>query len=263
MNHHDIDFSCTGCGRCCHDLRIPLTLAEAVAWLRRGGHVELLCDAMPWPVEPAADDAFAAYKRARSSPALSGTLPMRVTAMLTASHAGPCPNLRDDLRCGIYDERPLVCRIYPTEVNPFVPLVPDGKQCPPDAWQHAPLARHGTIVDVQTRENIARSREASAAETPLRARLCAALGIDVAAVANEGFAIHAPPADRLLRELSALPDPYTAPAEVADDRATPAWTLLTNRTATADTLRSVGASSLLANDEAGTRCGYLGFHPAT
>jgi len=49
---------------------------------------------------------------------------------------------------------------------------------------------------------------------------------------------------------------------VADDRATPAWTLLTNRTATADTLRSVGASSLLANDEAGTRCGYLGFHPA-
>lgn len=260
MNQNDIDFSCTGCGRCCHDLRIPLTVAEATAWLRRGGHVELLCDAMPWPVEPAADDAFAAYKRARSSPALSGTLPVRVTTLLTASHAGPCPNLLDDLRCGIYEERPLVCRIYPAEVNPFVPLVPDGKQCPSDAWQHAPLTRGGTIVDALTRENIVRAREASAAEAPLRARLCAALGIDTAAVANEGFAIHAPPANVLLAALSLLDD---ARATAAAEAAPTAWTLLTNRSATADTLRSVGASSrLAASDEAGTRCRYLGFHPA-
>ncbi|WP_322024117.1 YkgJ family cysteine cluster protein [Burkholderia sp. BCC1977] len=259
MNRNDIDFSCTGCGRCCHDLRIVLTVAEAAAWLRRGGHVELLCDAMPWPVEPAPDDAFAAYKRARSSPALSGTLPIRVTALLTASHAGPCPNLLDDLRCAIYDERPLVCRIYPAEVNPFVPLTPDSKQCPPDAWQQAPLTRGGTIVDALTRENIARARAASVAEAPLRARLCAALGIDTAAVANEGFAIHAPPADALLAALSGLDD---ARATAAAEPAPTAWTLLTNRTATADTLRSVGASSRLATDEAGARCQYLGFHPA-
>ncbi|KVF78152.1 hypothetical protein WS75_00055 [Burkholderia sp. FL-7-2-10-S1-D7] len=259
MTQTDIDFSCTGCGRCCHDLRIPLTVAEATAWLRRGGHVELLCDAMPWPVEPAPDDAFAAYKRARSSPALSGSLPVRVTTLLTASHAGPCPNLLDDMRCGIYDERPLVCRIYPAEVNPFVPLLPDGKQCPPDAWQQTPLTRGGTIVDAHTRENIARARAASEAETPLRARLCAALGIDTAAVANEGFAIHAPPADSLLAALSALDD---ARATAAAEPAPTAWTLLTNRRATDDTLRSVGASSQLATDEADTRCRYLGFHPA-
>ncbi|AOI60185.1 YkgJ family cysteine cluster protein [Burkholderia diffusa] len=260
MNQNDIDFSCTGCGRCCHDLRIPLTVAEAAAWLRRGGHVELLCDAMPWPVEPAPDDAFAAYKRARSSPALSGTLPVRVTTLLTASHAGPCPNLLDDLRCGIYDERPLVCRIYPAEVNPFVPLMPDGKQCPPDAWQHAPLTRGGTIVDALTRENIVRAREASAAETPLRARLCAALGIDTAAVANEGFAIHAPPADTLLAALSMLAN---ARAAVPAEPVPTAWTLLTNRSATAATLRSVGAfSELAATGEAGARCRYLAFHPA-
>lgn len=41
-------------------LRIPLTIDEAIAWLQRGGHVELLCDAMPWLVEPEPDNAFAA-----------------------------------------------------------------------------------------------------------------------------------------------------------------------------------------------------------
>ena len=156
----DLDFACNGCGGCCRDLRIPLTIDEATAWLQRGGHVELLCDAMPWLVEPEPDNAFAAYKRARSTAALSGSLPVRVTVMLTASHAGPCPNLRDDLRCAIYDERPLVCRIYPAEVNPFVPLAPAGKQCSPDAWQQTPFVRGGTIVDAATHENIARSRAA-------------------------------------------------------------------------------------------------------
>ncbi|WP_175921049.1 YkgJ family cysteine cluster protein [Burkholderia latens] len=260
MTPNDIDFSCTGCGRCCHDLRIALTVAEAAAWLQRGGRVELLCDAIPWPVEPAPGDAFAAYKRARSSPALSGTLPIRVTILLTASHAGPCPNLRDGMRCGIYDERPLVCRIYPAEVNPFVPLTPDGKQCPSDAWQHAPLMRRGTIVDARTRDAIARASAASEAETPLRTRLAAALAIDTAAVANEGFAIHAPPAGALLAALHALGDARGAAA--ADEPAPAGWTLLTNRAATADALRSAGASGRIASDGADARCRYLGFHPA-
>ncbi|MEN2474052.1 YkgJ family cysteine cluster protein [Burkholderia sp. GS2Y] len=252
----DIDFACTGCGGCCRDLRIPLTIGEAIAWLRRGGHVELLCDAMPWLVEPEPDNAFAAYKRARSTPALSGSLPVRVTVVLTAAHAGPCPNLRDDLRCGIYDERPLVCRIYPAEINPFVPLTPGGKECPSDAWQQTPLIRGGTIVDADTRESIARSRAASEAETPLRARLCAVLGIDTAAVANEGFVIHAPPAPALL---AALTDLLATPTVTADD--TLAWTLVSNRTATTDALASVDASSRLAGSLAGPDTRYLGFHP--
>ncbi|MDR0244148.1 MAG: YkgJ family cysteine cluster protein [Burkholderia sp.] len=252
----DIDFACTGCGACCRDLRIPLTLDEAIAWLQRGGHVELLCDAMPWPVEPEPDDAFAAYKRARSTPAMSGSLPVRITAVLAASHAGPCPNLRDDLRCGIYDARPLVCRIYPAEVNPFVALMPGGKQCPPDAWQHAPLLRGGTLVDAATRENIARSRAASEAETPLRARLCAALGIDTAAVANEGFVVHAPPAAILLGALTNLRAP--SPAEAGDATE---WTLVSNRTPTVETLVSVGASSVHAGHGTAPHARYLGFHP--
>ncbi|KAG8153657.1 YkgJ family cysteine cluster protein [Burkholderia catarinensis] len=251
----DIDFSCNGCGECCRDLRIPLTIDEAIAWLQRGGHVELLCDAMPWLVEPEPDNAFAAYKRARSTATLSGSLPVRVTVMLTASHAGPCPNLRDDLRCAIYDERPLVCRIYPAEVNPFVPLAPGGKQCPPDVWQQAPFVRGGTIVDAATRENIARSRAASETETPLRARLCAMLEIDTAAVANEGFAIHAPPAAVLLAALTDLRG--SAPVSAGDAIA---WTLISNRATTMDALASVGAASRLAGGD-GPHARYLGFHP--
>lgn len=177
--------------------------------------------------------------------------------MLTATHAGPCPNLLDDLRCAIYDERPLVCRIYPAEVNPFVPLVPGGKQCTPDAWQQTPFVRGGTIVDANTRENIARSRAASEAETPLRARLCAALGIDTAAVANEGFAIHAPPAATLLAALTALRAAEPAPSG-ADDAI--AWTLVSNRTSTVDALVSVGATSQRAGSRS-PHARYLGFHP--
>ncbi|MBN3821364.1 YkgJ family cysteine cluster protein, partial [Paraburkholderia sp. Se-20369] len=152
----DIDFACTACGKCCHDLRLPLTIDEARAWLQRGGHVELLCDAIPWPVEPEPDNALAAYKRARSTPALSGTLPVRVTTVITASYAGPCPNLQADMRCGIYLERPLVCRIYPAEINPFVELSPQGKSCPPDAWHATPLLRAGSIVDDQVARSLDR-----------------------------------------------------------------------------------------------------------
>ncbi|KVN55893.1 YkgJ family cysteine cluster protein [Burkholderia stagnalis] len=253
---NDIDFACTACGKCCHDLRLLLTIDEAIAWLQRGGRVELLCDAIPWPVEPEPDNAFAAYKRARSTPALSGTLPVRVTTVLTASYTGPCPNLQADMRCGIYDERPLVCRIYPAEINPFVELAPEGKNCPPDAWQTTPLLRGGMIVDEVTRRDIARSRATNEAEAPLRARVCAALGVETAAVANEGFVIHAPPADALLAALAG------ARAATAANDAAAQWTLLSNRAATVDALASTGATATLTASAPDARpLGYLGFYP--
>ncbi|KVD26632.1 YkgJ family cysteine cluster protein [Burkholderia ubonensis] len=255
---NDIDFACTACGKCCHDLRLMLTIDEAIAWLQRGGRVELLCDAIPWPVEPEPDNAFAAYKRARSTPALSGALPVRVTTVFTASYAGPCPNLRADMRCGIYDERPLVCRIYPAEINPFVELSPEGKACPPDAWRTTPLLRGGAIVDDDTRRNIERSRAANVAEAPLRAQVCAALGVATAAVANEGFVIHAPPADALLAVLNGV---RAAPATVEADDTGTQWTLLSNRAATVDALASTGAAVGLAASAADDARAfrYLGF----
>lgn len=46
-----------------------------------------------------------------------------------------CPNLRADSLRGIYEDRPLVCRIYPMEVNLFIPLYTSNRACPPQAWE--------------------------------------------------------------------------------------------------------------------------------
>ena len=48
---------------------------------------------------------------------MSGSLPTRVVVILTGAYEGPCPNLQPDMRCGIYEQRPLVCRIYPAEIK--------------------------------------------------------------------------------------------------------------------------------------------------
>jgi Fe-S-cluster containining protein len=89
----DIDFNCTMCGKCCHNLRLPLTVGEARAWLERGDDVDVLCEAIPWPVEPDANNVEAHYRRERSAPTLSGSLPTRILIVLAGSFAGPCPNL--------------------------------------------------------------------------------------------------------------------------------------------------------------------------
>jgi Fe-S-cluster containining protein len=110
-----------------------LTAAEAVEWLTDGHQVQLICDASPWPEEPPADDHNAAHRRRRSFAVMSGSMPARVVVILVANLAGACPNLMADMRCGIYERRPLVCRIYPAEINPFVQLEPQKKACPPEA----------------------------------------------------------------------------------------------------------------------------------
>ena len=156
---NDINFECVMCGGCCRDLRLPVTLSEARKWLERGGQVDVLCEATPWPVEPDSTSAFAAYRRKRTFAASSGTLPIRVAVTVAASFTGACPNLGDDMRCGIYEERPLVCRVYPAEINPFIRLNHEHKLCPPDAWQvSTPFAIDGVLLDSATRAAIEQSR---------------------------------------------------------------------------------------------------------
>ena len=200
-----IDFECTQCGVCCHGLRLPLTIGEAIAWLARGGNVELMCEAIPWQSEPEPDQRVAAHKRRRSFPAASGTLPIRVIVVLAARFAGGCPNLQADQRCGIYHERPLVCRVYPAEINPFIELDPGHKVCPPEAWtKPQPMMRHGRIVDAQVWSDIGKSRASDEREAPLKARLCAMLGIDIAEFATLGFAVHHPEPQALLEALRSV-----------------------------------------------------------
>ncbi|WP_144141982.1 YkgJ family cysteine cluster protein [Paraburkholderia sp. BCC1884] len=254
---NDIDFECTACGKCCHDLRLPLTLAEASDWLARGAKMELLCEAIPWPVDPAPGDELAEYRKVRSSPAMSGTLPVRISITLAGAFTGPCPNLGADMRCGIYEDRPRVCRIYPAEINPFVTLATANKECPPEAWQGKPLQRQGVLVDDTTRRLIGESRRANQDEAVLRMQLCEALGLNRAALANEGFVMHTPDSGALLAAIQQVrANPRTVGSGAAQ------WTFVSNRATTLDALRSVEASSEPDQPETTGSFRYLGFFPA-
>lgn len=251
----DIDFKCTMCGKCCHDLRLPLTVKEAVAWLDRGNDVQVICEALPWPEEPPPGNLQAAHKRRRSFAAISGSLPTRVVAVLAAAYKGPCPNLQSDMRCGIYEQRPLVCRIYPAEINPFIELTPTHKACPPDAWTAGlpPLLRAGKLVDVGMLPLIQQSRDADSNDLPIKQRVCEILGIDQAGVSNEGFVAHSPDRFDLLAALHDASDERDAAS------LPPGWRFVSNRKTTVDALESVGAIGSLVdvNNTAGFE--YLGF----
>jgi Predicted Fe-S-cluster oxidoreductase len=149
----DLNFACTMCGDCCHNLRLPLSVNEAIRWLECGGDVQVLCEAMPWPVEPSTDDGQVQHRRMRSFAAESGELPIRVMVTVAAAFDGACPHLQPDMRCGAYEARPNVCRIYPAEVNPFIELMLAHKACPPEAWaaDRPSLIKGGRIVDSSRR----------------------------------------------------------------------------------------------------------------
>lgn len=257
-----IHFACTLCGRCCHDLRLPLAIDEALDWTERGGDVQLFCDAIVWPQEPPPTDTLGQHRRRRSFAAQSGTLPVRVTVTLVAAFAGPCPNLRPDMSCGAYERRPRVCRIYPAEVNPFVPLDPAAKACPSDAWSDAgPVLMHaGRIANADTVALIAQSHEADERDRVAKATLCARLGYDTAALANEGFAVYAPARVRLV---AALRESQEAGASFNDapPRSSNPWHFVTNRSTTLATLQSIGASARRAKSPSDPSHlpGYLGF----
>ena len=257
----DIEFECTQCGNCCHDLKLPLTLKEAIDWLNDGNAVQVLCEAVPWPVEPATGDLQAAHKRRRSFATASGALPARVVVILAGTFDGACPNLQADKRCGIYARRPLVCRIYPAEINPFLELQPSGKACPPQAWapDRPPLVRQGLYVDAQLRSCIDRSRESDSGDLRAKEKLCALLQLDAAAMANEGFVVHSPPRAALLAALGRAKDEVGRDAFVS-----PApWRFISNRRATVDALASLGALASLMHELKQPSFEYLGFHPAT
>jgi Fe-S-cluster containining protein len=260
MNGTDLDFACTQCAKCCHDLRLPLTVGEAIDWLARGGAVQLLCEAIPWFAEPPPENVGAAHKRRRSFAASSGELPVRVDVILAAAFAGPCPNLQLDKRCGIYDERPLVCRIYPAEINPSVAFDSRHKACPPEAWAtgSSALLRAGRLVDARTIELVERSRQTDASEVPVKALLCRALGIDRAAISNEGFVVYE--LDRsVLREAlrRAKERLRTRTAPVEGDREDGDWRLVSNRDASLAALAAVGAHGERAGVQPNVPFGYL------
>lgn len=242
----NLDFDCTQCARCCQRLRLPLTLAEALRWLADGHPVQVLCEALPWPAEPAADDAAAAHKRRRSFAADSGSLPVRVVVVLAVSLEGACPYLRADGACGQYATRPLVCRIYPAEVHPLLALEPAHKACPPEAWApgRTPLLRGGKLVDARVEAWVRQSRDADAASVGAKQRLCALLGLQDAAMANDGWVIHAPDPGALQAALRSL----VLPGAAAEAPVEPTnWRLVSNQRETLQILNEIGARTVFSD----------------
>ena len=237
-----IHFSCVQCGKCCHDLRLPLSVDEAIGWLSDGGDIQIYAEAIPWPEEPPSDDLQAQHKMRQSFVGRSGTLPVRIAITLVGSFDGPCPHLQTDMRCGAYSKRPRVCRIYPAEVNPFIRLDPASKLCPPEAWsKDKPLILNDKIIaDLEVDRHIAQSRDAIFRDCRAKEQLSIGLSISTAALANEGLAVYSPPRKMALDALKAARQ--SDPALLAGHPIQ--WAITTNRASTLAILEEIGAQAI-------------------
>jgi len=249
----DIHFACTQCGKCCRDTKVPLTVAEAIKWLHRGDEVQLLCEASPWPEALDGDPRAVHFKR-RSFAVMSGSMPTRVVVMLVANVVGPCPNLLSDMRCGIYEDRPLVCRIYPAEINPFIALKRENKACPPEAWaEDHPLLQRGQVpTDEVISRDIEMSRAADVLDAGVKSRLCLALNLAHTALVHEAALVYSPSAPTLLSAL--------ALATATDSAAEPAaqWRFVSDQPETLETLAKSGGVALHLRDAKAAAFQYFG-----
>ncbi|MGF6152285.1 YkgJ family cysteine cluster protein [Pseudomonas fluorescens] len=185
-------FSCVGCGKCCTDHHVPLTLAETRMWAADGGAVIVLVEGFLGNGLglPALQREHA---ERRSVVVPSGATQAHVAITFAAYNAGRCRNLDEDNLCRIYERRPLVCRIYPMEINPHIPLTPTAKDCPPESWEQGPaLIVGGQLVDQALANLIQRSRQADRDDVQAKEAICERLGIRTTALKGDGFTAYLP-----------------------------------------------------------------------
>ncbi|MDV5096355.1 YkgJ family cysteine cluster protein [Pseudomonas sp. LSJ-87] len=199
-------FACTGCGKCCTGHHVPLTLAEARRWADNGGQVVVLIEAFVadgpgMPVEQRD------HVLRRSHPVPCGDGEARVSVTFAAFNPGRCRNLDDNDLCTIYDQRPLVCRIYPVEINPHIPLRPGSKDCPPEAWQQGPELIHGRqLVDAGLEALVQASRQADRDDIAAKVAVCQALGMTTSALKGNGFTAYLPDMGAFSAALAQVPE---------------------------------------------------------
>jgi Fe-S-cluster containining protein len=188
----NIQFSCTGCGGCCTDHHVPLTLSEAAQWAADGGTVIVLTEAFLGNGYGVPGDQLEHATR-RSAPVNSGSADAQVAITFAAYNVGRCRNLDAQNMCRIYERRPLVCRIYPMEINPHIPLRPDAKGCPPESWEQGPQLIVGSrLVDTELMALIEKSRQADRDEIAAKQSICQLLDIRTTALKGNGFVAYLP-----------------------------------------------------------------------
>ena len=247
----DVDFQCTRCGKCCCNLWLPLSTAEAIDWLVDGNTVQVLCEAIPWPSELPAQDLQAAFKRERSFAARAGQLPIRVLVTLAAPQRERCPNLRSDGLCAIYSRRPAVCRVYPLELNPFRALDSARRLCPPEAWLPGlpALMRETMVVEDSLRLLVEAVQRRAVNDVAAMSNLCNALGIRLAALANEGYVAHTPEPANLLEVLRRLSSDWSG--DGGD------WAFISRQEETREAIQSCDAECYRSTDAACSGVEYL------
>lgn len=205
-------FSCVGCGKCCNDHHVPLTLTEARMWAADGGQVIVLVEGflgngLGLPAQQRE------HAERRSVRVESGNSEAYVAITFAAYNVGPCRNLDEDNLCRIYERRPLVCRIYPMEINPHIPLNPAIKECPPESWKKGPdLIIGGQLVDQELAGLIQRSRQADRDDIRRKDAICALLGIRTTALKGDGFTAYLPDMNAFARVIDQLEQqPQTNP----------------------------------------------------
>lgn len=205
MNHaSDVRFECNGCGRCCQNHHIPLTLDESERWVSDGGQIVILVDGF-LEDSHGFDSVQGTHLMRRSRAVHSGTLRPRVMVTFAAHNPGRCRYLQDDNRCGQYESRPLVCRIYPAEINPSIALNPAGKDCPPEVWGDGPLLIHRERgVDPSVNALIEQSRQADRDDIARKVAICERLGIHVSAIRGNGFTAWLPDGQQWLQALASV-----------------------------------------------------------
>lgn len=197
MENNSIRFACNGCGICCKGRLIPLTLYEARQWLKRGHEVAILIEAFDELNWSSTHQEFA-HAKGRAVEVTCGDASIQVIAVFAGNALNGCQNLGDNNLCGIYDERPLVCRIYPAEINPFITLNPASKICPPEVWGEGEVLFTDRIIDPVLVDQIERSRKADREDARAKIILCEILGLNVAAWKGNAFAVYLLDREQLL-----------------------------------------------------------------
>lgn len=191
-------FECTGCGACCRGRFIPLTMKEAVAWIARGQNVAIMLEA--FDQHAGMESGPLQHARYRASEATCGESSVYIIAILAAQAIPACPNLGANDLCQIYDDRPLVCRIYPQEINPYIPLIREAKDCPDEAWEQGQIIE----TDSDTRRLIEASRDADREDADNKLRLSAELGLSVCGWKGDGLAIYIPSPEAITAALERM-----------------------------------------------------------
>jgi Fe-S-cluster containining protein len=234
----NVHFACNSCGKCCQGHHIALTLSEALRWASDGGALIVLVEAFlanGYGVPAAQRD----HAQLRSLQVRCGDTDAYVAITFAVYNVGTCRYLTEDNRCGIYERRPLVCRIYPIEINPHIQLRREFKDCPPETWDESGPAiyRGGRMVNEELARLIEQSRQADRDEIALKAEICRRLGIDVAALKGDGFTAYRPATEVLLATMQEV---IGRAPEVPS--ASQVWSLRVSRREIADQLTAIGAS---------------------